>query len=99
MSNCIKCYNNIPWGKENEQCNQCLELLHDKDSVEHDSAIRCPKCEYITHEFPHHEERDDLYAEGEHCIGCDECGHTFIIEAIASYSFISPEVEVLDDES
>ena len=58
----------------------------DVDTYSSDYII-CPYCgnaydnKYGYDDFP------EIYQEGDHEIDCDECGKTFILETIVSYSY------------
>lgn len=80
-------------------CYQCLidadleikqqQIRTGEDDVDTYSSdyIICPYCgnaydnKYCYEDFP------EIYQEGDHEIDCDECGKTFILETMVSYSY------------
>lgn len=83
------------------KCHECSKLQSDAGEVEHKSNIRCPACGY--HWSPWDSDHYALFADGEHTVGCHDCGHEFTITTYVSYSFKSParlpEEEEAEDES
>jgi hypothetical protein len=75
--------------KSRQLCSQC-ESLEEKDEVDHDSLIRCPKCK-ASWDISEHEDYH-LYEDGEHDVTCYDCNHEFKVTTNVSYSFTSPEL-------
>lgn len=98
---CSECGSHILFPKGYRvKCQPCARLTNDDGEVKHESNIRCPACGYYWN--PANSDYYELFADGEHNVGCHECGHEFTITTYVSYSFKSParlpEEDEPDDE-
>lgn len=96
---CCKCGRYLVFHKTGQitMCSSCKSIQESKESIQHDTYIRCPKCgnSYEALEFSEF----DIFEEGEHDVDCPSCGYFFIVETAVSYNFTSPAVadEIEDD--
>jgi len=84
------CKQFIGLGKgEKRLCYSCTRLT-DKEEINHENLVRCPKCGHTQN--PYDGESGDIYCDGQHSIYCDECDCEYEITTNVSYTFDSPEL-------
>jgi len=100
---CYQCNRHLTFNKNKGArtlCSSCKALQDSKNSISHDTYIRCPKC--TTSYLPDAFKEYSIFEEGEHDVDCPKCNYFFIIETKISYSFESPALDEDDfdeDES
>jgi len=71
------------------ECVQCRALRRPEE-LTHDRFVRCPECGHFEAAHAAASDRNGLLEPGDHTVVCGNCGDSYPVNTIVSYSFTSP---------